>query len=121
MNINYGIYQFMNLLAPILFVGIFVIVIGTFVVAAVKGVGTWARNNAQPVIDADATVVSRREDIRRGANHHRYTTYYVTFEMEDRNRQEFAVSGREYGQISEGDYGQLTFQGTRFLGFRRVI
>lgn len=118
---GYGMYQIMNLLFPIMFIVIFLIVIGTFVVAAVKGAGTWARNNAQPVIDADATVVSRREDIRRGGNHHRYTTYYVTFEMEDRNRQEFAVSGREYGQISEGDYGQLTFQGTRFLGFRRVI
>lgn len=118
---GYGMYQIMNLLFPIMFIVIFLIVIGTFVVTAVKGAGTWARNNAQPVIDADATVVSRREDIRRGANHHRYTTYYVTFEMEDRNRQEFAVSGREYGQISEGDYGQLTFQGTRFLGFRRVI
>ena len=118
---EYGMFQFMNLLFPIMFTVIFVIVIGSFIAVAVKGVGTWARNNAQPVIDADATVVSRREDIRRGANHHRYTTYYVTFEMEDRTRQEFAVSGREYGQISEGDYGQLTFQGTRFLGFRRVI
>ena len=118
---EYGMFQFMNLLFPIMFIVIFVIVIGSFIAVAVKVVGTWARNNAQPVIDADATVVSRREDIRRGTNHHRYTTYYVTFEMEDRIRQEFAVSGREYGQISEGDYGQLTFQGTRFLGFRRVI
>ena len=118
---EYGMFQFTNLLFPIMFIVIFVIVIGSFIAVAVKGVGTWARTAAQPVIDPAATVVSRREDIRRGANHHRYTTYYVTFEMEDRTRQEFAVSGREYGQISEGDYGQLTFQGTRFLGFRRVI
>ena len=118
---GYGIFQIIDLLFPIMFIVIFAIVIGTFIVTAVKGAGTWMRNNAQPVIDADATVVSRREDICHGTNHHRYTTYYVTFEMEDRTRQEFTVSGREYGQILEGDYGQLTFQGTRFLGFRRVF
>ena len=29
------------------------------------------------------------------------------------------VSGTEYGMLSEGDTGRLTFQGTRYLSFER--
>ena len=32
---------------------------------------------------------------------------------------ELHVSGFEYGQLAEGDRGQLSFQGTRYLGFVR--
>ena len=31
----------------------------------------------------------------------------------------FLVSGTEYGMLAEGDSGELTFQGTRYLNFRR--
>ncbi|MCD7839604.1 MAG: DUF2500 domain-containing protein [Erysipelotrichaceae bacterium] len=45
------------------------------------------------------------------------TYYYVTFELSSGDRMEFSVKGREYGMLVEGDKGQLTFQGTRYLGF----
>ena len=32
---------------------------------------------------------------------------------------EFQVSGIEYGMLAEGDTGELTFQGTRYLAFER--
>ena len=32
---------------------------------------------------------------------------------------ELHVNGREYGMLDEGDFGELTFQGTRYLGFAR--
>ena len=32
---------------------------------------------------------------------------------------EFLVSGTEYGMLAEGDSGELTFQGTRYLNFQR--
>ena len=32
---------------------------------------------------------------------------------------ELSVAGKEYGQMVEGDVGELSFQGTRFLGFDR--
>ena len=35
------------------------------------------------------------------------------------NRMELRLSGTEYGQLSEGDTGRLSFQGTRYLGFER--
>ena len=47
------------------------------------------------------------------------TTCYVTFEVKGGERLEFAVPGTEYGQIVEGDRGELAFQGTRYLSFER--
>lgn len=47
------------------------------------------------------------------------TTYYVTFQVASGDRMELRVDGREYGQLAEGDFGELTFQGTRYLGFER--
>ena len=44
---------------------------------------------------------------------------YVTFQVESGDRMELAVSGREYGMLAEGDIGKLTFQGTRYLAFKR--
>lgn len=48
------------------------------------------------------------------------TTYYVTFQVESGDRMELHVSGIEYGMLVEGDYGKLTFQGTRYLEFVRL-
>ena len=39
--------------------------------------------------------------------------------MESGDRMELSVTGREYGMLSEGDAGRLSFQGTRYLGFER--
>ena len=41
--------------------------------------------------------------------------------MESGDRMELRVSGREYGLLAEGDRGQLTFQGTRYLSFVRSV
>lgn len=32
---------------------------------------------------------------------------------------EFKVSGSEYGVLAEGDFGKLSFQGSRYLNFVR--
>ena len=80
-----------------------------------------------------ATVVSKRADI----SHHHHanagdatgahgyhtstsTSYYVTFQVESGDRMELHMSGSEYGLLIEGDRGNLTFQGTRYLGFERT-
>lgn len=47
------------------------------------------------------------------------TSYYVTFQVDSGDRMELYVSGSEYGVLAEGDKGQLTFQGTRYLTFDR--
>lgn len=113
-------------LFPILFLIVFALVIGTFVVTAVRGVSQWHRNNHSPRLTVAARVVSKREEVHSHHHHqeahlytHYSTSYYATFEVESGDRLELAVSGEESGMLSEGDQGLLTFQGTRFLGFER--
>lgn len=112
-------------LFPILFVIVFAIVIGMFIFTAVKGIGTWNKNNNSPRLTVSAVVVAKRMDV----SHHSHgahgehmsssTWYYATFQVESGDRMEFSLSGAEYGLLAEGDQGKLSFQGTRYLSFER--
>ena len=112
----------------VMFTIVFVIVIGTFVVTAVRGIGRWNKNNNSPRLTVPATVVAKRTNVTRprhgGANghhhHHTSTSYYVTFQVDSGDRMELDVAGEEYGLLVEGDRGNLSFQGTRYLGFERL-
>lgn len=114
-------------LFTILFLILFVLFLVTFVSALVRGIGQWNRNNHSPKLTVEVQIVSRRSDV---TYHHRNhdsnlhtsssTTYYVTFQVASGDRMEFAVPGTEYGMMVEGDRGQLTFQGTRYLSFQRM-
>lgn len=114
----------------IMFTLVFVLVIGTFIVIAVKGIRQWNKNNHSPRLTVPVTIVAKRTDV---SHHHHYghggagmhhtthsTTYYVTFQVESGDRMELQMSGHEFGMLIEGDRGRLTFQGTRYLGFERV-
>ena len=113
----------------IMFTIVFILVIGTFVVMLVKGISEWNKNNHSPRLTVPATIIAKRTNVSRhrhgGANsHHHYhtsTTYYVTLQVESGDRMEFHISGQEYGLLIEGDHGNLSFQGTRYLGFERSI
>ena len=111
----------------IMFTLVFVLVIGTFIVTAVRGISQWNKNNNSPRLTVPALVVAKRTNVTRhhhgGANghHHHHTsiTYYVTFQVESGDRMELHMTGNEYGMLVEGDQGNLSFQGTRYLGFER--
>ena len=93
-----------------------------FVGTLLSGLRTWHKNNQSPRLTVPATVVAKRDRIVRRAGqhgHHTHTYYYVTFEVDSGDRMELGVEDAEYGLLVEGDRGQLTFQGTRFLGFER--
>ena len=112
----------------VMFTIMFVLVISMFLVTAVKGISQWNKNNHSPRLTIPATVVAKRTNVTRhhhgGANghhhHHTSTSYYVTFQVESGDRMELHVAGTEYGLLIEGDSGNLTFQGTRYLGFERL-
>lgn len=121
-------FQLMSIIVPI----IFIIVIASFVVTLVKGIGTWNKNNQSPKLIVDATVVSKRTDVSHshhgnagditgahGFSSSSSTWYYTTFQVLSGDRIEFSVSGSEYGMLAEGDQGKLSFQGTRYLSFER--
>nr|WP_047984805.1 DUF2500 domain-containing protein [Ornithinibacillus californiensis] len=116
-------------LFPIFFGIIFVLVIGVFIVTAVKGIGQWSKNEQSPELSVPAIVKAKRTQVRGSRHHHHSdhhhhhsttrTTYYATFEFDSGDRKEFQLSDQDYGMIAEDDIGILTFKGTRFLGFER--
>lgn len=111
----------------IMFTLIFVLVVGMFVVTAVRGIRQWSKNNNSPRLTVPATIVAKRTNVTRHHHndagghyhHHTSTTYYVTFQVDSGDRLELPVNGAEYGMLVEGDRGDLSFQGTRYLGFAR--
>ena len=107
----------------VMFTLVFVLVFGMILFTIIKGILQWNKNNHSPRLSVEATVVSKREHVsHRSHNNHisHSTTYYVTFQVESGDRMEMHVSGMEYGMLVEGDYGKLTFQGTRYLDFVRM-
>ena len=105
----------------ILFGLVFVMVFAIFIVTFVKGISQWNKNNHAPRLTVPVTVVSRRVNRHHhgGEHPHTSTSYYVTFQVESGDRMELRLTGSQYGLIVEGDRGNLTFQGTRFLNFER--
>lgn len=112
----------------VMFTLVFVLVIGMFVVTAVKGISQWNKNNHSPRLTVPATIVAKRTNVSHhhhnngtGIHHTTHsTTYYVTFQVESGDRMELPVAGQDYGMLIEGDRGNLSFQGTRYLGFERT-
>ena len=121
---GFGIFN----LFPVMFGVVFFLIVGAFLFTAVKGIGTWNKNNNSPRLTVSAVVVAKRADV---SHHHHANTgaggghissstqYYATFQVESGDRMEFSVSGAEYGLLAEGDRGRLSFQGTRYLSFER--
>lgn len=120
LGMDYGLWGVIETLFPILFITIFLVVIGTFIAVGVRGAKEWHSNNQSPVLTVEAQVVSRRQNVSHHRDSGSSTWYYVTFQVESGDRMELSMSGREYGLLAEGDRGRLTFQGTRYLGFERV-
>lgn len=105
----------------VIFFVIFFGVLGVFIVTSIKGIGRWLNNNRQQVFSDPVRVLDKRTHVWGGSGNSRaHTSYYVTFEFENGDRQEFMVPGEMYGQTAAGDTGTLTWQGTRFHDFQRV-
>jgi hypothetical protein len=107
---------FINILFPIAF-SCFFFVFGLILFRSLK---EWNKNNHSPRLTVDVTVVGRRQHrTHHTGDHMGHTHYYITFQVESGDRMELHVAGVEYGMLAEGDFGNLSFQGTRFLGFER--
>lgn len=112
----------------IMFTLVFSLIAFVVITGIIKGIREWNTNNHSPRLTVSAVVVSKRTQVSHHHHasaegihhHHTSTTYYVTFEVDSGDRMEMHVSAKEYGQLIEGDTGDLTFQGTRYLGFERL-
>ena len=119
-------FNIIELLFPVIFILIFIMIIFTLA----KGISTWHKNNNSPRLTVSARIVAKRQNTTyqthpnagdtsgaHGYHTTSSTTYYVTFQVESGDIIEMSVSGSEYGKLTEGDEGKLTFQGTRYLQF----
>jgi hypothetical protein len=79
-----------------------------------------ARNRASTLLNREAVIVAKRQKVRGGVEISTTTSYYLTFEFTDGSREEFRVTGEEYGLLAEGDRGMLQSQGTWYKGFNRL-
>lgn len=110
-----------------MFTIVFLLILGIILATIIKGIMQWGKNNASPRLTVSATIVSKRTDVTRrhsstmdNHNTHFSTRYYVTFQVESGDRMELELEGNQYGLLVEGDRGNLSFQGTRYLGFERT-
>ena len=98
----------------VLFVIVFLLILGMFIFVFVSNIARAARDRASPRLTVQARVVAKRAQVW---NH--YTYYYATFEVESGDRMELSLDGGDFGLLAEGDSGELTFQGGKFLSFER--
>jgi hypothetical protein len=107
---------------PLFFVIFFLVIIGIILFTIIASIVQWNKNNHSPIENVIVKVVSKRTRVSGGSGEHSASTYYyITFEKENLERTELAVMGRDYGMIAEGDKGMLTYQGTRFKEFNRIV
>lgn len=113
-----------------LFIGVFIVI---FIFVIVGGIVQWNKNNNSPRLTVDATVVSKRKKVDQtqhansgditgahGFHTSSNTRYYITFQVDSGDRMELHVGNEEYGMLAEGEKGKLSFQGQRYLDFRRL-
>ena len=123
---GFAIGNFMFFIVPFIISIMFVL----FIIIFIKGIVQWNKNNNSPLLTVDAKIVTKRTLISHNYfnsndnNIHNTSTstyYYITFQVESGDRIEFHVNASEYGMLAEGDTGKLTFQGTRYKKFERII
>ena len=116
-------YGGFDMIFSVLFPLMFLLVFGMILFTLIGHFFTWNKNNHSPRLTVRATVVAKRMDVSHhhtdNTMAHTFTTYYVTFQVESGDRMELEVDGSDYGMLVEGDTGELSFQGTRYLGFVR--
>ncbi|MDM5250595.1 MULTISPECIES: DUF2500 domain-containing protein [unclassified Lysinibacillus] len=114
--IGFDEFSFANSFISIMFF----IVFGIIAFTIVKSIVQWSKNNNEPLLTVPAIVVTKRSNTSGGSgNSSAHTSYYVTFEVQSGDRLELRMNGRDYGQLADGDFGLLTFQGTRYHSFER--
>ena len=76
-------------------------------------------NRHEPIVALPARVISKRtEPTGNRATEFSGTIYYVTLQTEDSLKQEVWLPAGEFNQLSVGDIGTLTRQGSAYKSFQ---
>ena len=114
--------EFMFIIPLIMIPLVFALVFGVFGYTFYRMIKEKRTNDNSPRLTVNARIVDKRSDMSRHRHdsHHHYTYfYYVTFEFDSGDRAELSVPYNEFGLLVVGDVGDLTLQGTRYIGFER--
>ncbi len=104
---------------------VIIIVVITLVAAVLRRVGHQpgsAIGSEDSAQTSRAYVVDKRTDVSNSLQQTGFTTrYFATFELPSSQRLEFELPGAQYGQLVIGDVGELTWQGSRLMDYRREL
>ena len=75
-----------------------------------------AENDAKPILTVPVRLIKKKR-IYVGDHRHRFLLFFLT---ENEELLEFDMSAFDWEWYNEGDLGNLTYQGERFLKFERT-
>lgn len=125
--ITASMFDTMFTIMPVISIGMFVLVFVLIFSVIIRNIKQERKNDRAPRLTVEAMIVSKRDQMHRHRHHpgdamahtSYTTTYYATFEFASGDRIELPVPAADIGLLVEGDRGDLTFQGTRFISFVR--
>lgn len=100
------------------FIVLFIAVLGFIIFSMIS---RYVKNENSPVISTRAQLIDKKRDwhTHTDANGATMTdeTLYLIYQLDTGSEMRFTVNGRIYRHAVAHEWGQLTFQGTRFLRF----
>jgi Protein of unknown function (DUF2500) len=110
-------------LGTILGIGLVLYLYMTFMMIkfGLENLAQWQSNNSKPVLSVDVQVlkirIENRGSVSSWSGHYTESFYYCTFKDKRGYRYSYQIS--KYSQLTEGDLGMLTYQGSRYHGFQK--
>lgn len=109
-----------------------VLIIAIFTAIFFRCIFEWTINKCSAMESVDAFVVAKQQGMIQqqipnagdATGGHGFTLqeqswYKITFRMSDNTEKEFNVDNQSFRELKEGEKGILTYQGTRYLGFKK--
>ena len=109
-----------------------VLIIAIFTAMFFRCIFEWTINKCSAMESVDAFVVAKQQGMIQqqipnagdATGGHGFTLqeqpwYKITFRMTDSTEKEFNVDNQSFRELKEGEKGILTYQGTRYLGFKK--
>lgn len=109
-----------------------VLIIAIFTAILFRCIFEWTINKCSAMESVDAFVVAKQQGMIQqqipnagdATGGHGFTLqeqpwYKITFRMTDSTEKEFNVDNQSFRELKEGEKGILTYQGTRYLGFKK--
>lgn len=109
-----------------------VLIIAIFTAIFFRCIFEWTINKCPAMESVDAFVVAKQQGMIQqqipnagdATGGHGFTLqeqpwYKITFRMTDSTEKEFNVDNQSFRELKEGEKGILTYQGTRYLGFKK--